>query len=151
MMVNLFNGGDEGCGVLTSGGTESIIMSCKAARDYMRDKKGIVEPEMVVADTIHAAFDKASQYFGIKLVRVPVDPVTFKVRPADMERAITSNTVLLGASTPCFSQGKPVVRPSLLVVICQAFFVGLIARRLARCVAVLSRQARLIPLRKSAS
>lgn len=106
MMVNLFNGGDEGCGVMTSGGTESILMSCKAARDYMRHKKGIVEPEMVVTTTIHAAFDKAGKYFGIKVIRVPVDPVTFKADPRAVEKAITSNTVLIGASTPCFSQGE---------------------------------------------
>lgn len=105
MMVNLFNGGEEGCGVMTSGGTESILMSCKCARDYMHHKKGIVEPEMVVTTTIHAAFDKAAKYFGIKIIRVPVDPVTFRADPAAMERAITDNTVLLGASTPCFGQG----------------------------------------------
>lgn len=105
MMVSLFNGGTDGCGVMTSGGTESILMSCKTARDYMKHKKGIVEPEMVVPATIHAAFDKASQYFGIKIVRVPVNPKTFKADVGAMKKAITSNTVLIGASTPCFGQG----------------------------------------------
>lgn len=38
--------------------------------------KGIDEPEIVVAVTAHAAFDKAANYFGMKLVHVDVDPVT---------------------------------------------------------------------------
>ena len=34
------------CGALTSGGTESILMACKAHRDYYLEKKGITSPEM---------------------------------------------------------------------------------------------------------
>ncbi len=36
MCCALFNGGSEACGVLTSGGTESIIMAIKAYRDHVR-------------------------------------------------------------------------------------------------------------------
>ena len=47
MCCNLFSGGPESCGAMTSGGTESIILACKAYRDYAREVKGIKNPVMV--------------------------------------------------------------------------------------------------------
>ena len=55
---------------MTSGGTESILTAVKASRDYMRAKRGIRHPEMVVGQSAHAAFFKASEYFKVKLVVV---------------------------------------------------------------------------------
>jgi glutamate/tyrosine decarboxylase-like PLP-dependent enzyme len=49
----------------------------------------------VVPNTIHAAFMKASSYFKIKLITIPIDPVTLKVDVKKMERAITKNTVMV--------------------------------------------------------
>lgn len=46
-------------------------------------------------DTIHAAFMKAASYFNIKLVTVPVDPITLKVDLKRVSRAITKNTVMV--------------------------------------------------------
>jgi sphinganine-1-phosphate aldolase len=49
MTLSLFNADPErGCGTTTSGGTESIIMACKAYRDWARVERGITEPEMYV-------------------------------------------------------------------------------------------------------
>ncbi len=67
-------GGPEGdpgvVGAMTSGGTESILTAVKASRDYMRAKRGIRRPEMVIGRSAHAAFFKAAEYFKIKLVVV---------------------------------------------------------------------------------
>lgn len=47
MTLSLFHADPQrGCGTTTSGGTESIIMACKAYRDWARVEKGITEPEM---------------------------------------------------------------------------------------------------------
>ena len=45
MTCDMFNGGPETCGTMTTGGTESIMLACKAYRDlgYYR---GITQPEM---------------------------------------------------------------------------------------------------------
>ena len=43
---------------MTTGGTESIIMACKAYRDYAMKVKGIKKPIILVPVTAHAAFDK---------------------------------------------------------------------------------------------
>jgi sphinganine-1-phosphate aldolase len=106
MTLELFHG-EKGraAGCMTSGGTESILVAMRAYRDIGRQERGITEPELVVPDTAHAAFDKACDYFGIKLVHVPVDQQTFKVDPEAVRRAITRNTVGIVCSAPSFPQG----------------------------------------------
>lgn len=100
----LFNGGPESCGVMTTGGTESIIMACKAYRDSALER-GIKLPEIVLPITAHAAFDKAAAMMRIRLKHVPVDPVTFKVNLSAMKRAISKNTCMLVGSAPNFPHG----------------------------------------------
>ncbi|XP_059483885.1 sphingosine-1-phosphate lyase isoform X2 [Neocloeon triangulifer] len=102
---NLFNGTKNACGCMTSGGTESILMAMKAYRDFARDTKDITEPEAVLPMTAHPAFNKASQYFGIRLRFVPVDPKTYIVDPKKMAKYITSNTIVLIASAPNYPYG----------------------------------------------
>ena len=41
----------------------------------MQLKRGITEPEMVIAESAHAAFFKAAEYFKIRLVQVGVGSV----------------------------------------------------------------------------
>lgn len=55
-----------------AGGTESILLAIKAARDYMAESRGITCPEMVVGPSAHAAYWKAAEYFNIKLVQAPL-------------------------------------------------------------------------------
>ena len=96
--------GEEVCGTVTSGGTESILLAMKAYRDWAREERGITRPEMVLPVTAHAAFDKAARYFGIKQVRIPVDR-TFAADVEAARRAITRNTVVLVGSAPSFPHG----------------------------------------------
>jgi hypothetical protein len=51
----------------------------------------------VVPVTAHAAFDKASEYFKIKLRHVPVDPISLKVDVAAVSRLINGNTIMVNA------------------------------------------------------
>ncbi len=95
---------DEICGVVSSGGTESILLAMKTYRDYARDKRGITKPQMIVPVTAHAAFDKAAQYFGIEIVHVPVGD-DFRADVAATERAITENTIVIVGSAPPFPHG----------------------------------------------
>jgi sphinganine-1-phosphate aldolase len=106
MVINLLRGDANTVGHLTSGGTESIMLAVKTARDKARaEKPHIKEPEMVLPKTAHAAFHKAAHYLSVKPVVVDIDPQTFQVRAEDMEQAITENTILLVASAPSYSQG----------------------------------------------
>jgi len=95
---------EEICGVVSSGGTESILLAMKTYRDHARDKKGITKPEMIVPTTAHAAFDKAAQYFGIDIIHVPVGE-DYRADVRAMQRAITENTIVIVGSAPTFPHG----------------------------------------------
>ena len=122
MTLSLFNADrHRGCGTTTSGGTESIVMACKAYRDWARTERNIQKPEMygrdvfnatldtfssfdesrIIPMSAHAAFDKAGQYLGIKVHHIPVDAVSRKVDPRRVKRAINSNTIMASNSVSC--------------------------------------------------
>lgn len=93
---------ESGCaGTVTSGGTESILLAVKAARDA----SAVVSPAMVLPATAHAAFHKAAHYFGVRPVVVDVDPVTFRADPDAMRAAVDDSTVLLVGSAPSYAHG----------------------------------------------
>ncbi|XP_057530070.1 sphingosine-1-phosphate lyase isoform X1 [Amaranthus tricolor] len=96
--------GDQICGNMTSGGTESILLAVKSSRDYMRTKKGIQNPEMIIPVSAHSAYDKAAQYFKIKLRRVPVNN-EFQADVKAIRRCMNKNTILIVGSAPGFPHG----------------------------------------------
>jgi glutamate/tyrosine decarboxylase-like PLP-dependent enzyme len=102
-IAGMLGGGAEAAGFLTTGGTESLLLAVKAARQRGR-ARGITSPEMVLPTTAHAAFEKGAAYFDVRSVRVAVGD-DFRADAAAMERAITPNTVLLAASAPAYPQG----------------------------------------------
>ena len=103
-VADLLHGGETAAGFTTSGGTESLLMAVKVARDWGRDQRGITEPEMVLPTSAHAAFAKAAHYFGVQAVRVPVAE-DWRADVEAMADAITPNTVLVVGSAPSFPQG----------------------------------------------
>jgi sphinganine-1-phosphate aldolase len=104
------HGGSEAAGFMTSGGTESILLAVRAARERARVERGITEPEMVLPTSAHAAFEKAADYFGVRSIRVPVG-ADWRADVDAMMAAITDRTVLMVASAPQYPQGviDPVV------------------------------------------
>jgi glutamate/tyrosine decarboxylase-like PLP-dependent enzyme len=105
-VIDLLRGDSNAVGHLTTGGTESIMLAVKTARDRARvEHPDIAQPEMILPKTAHAAFHKAAHYLSVKPVLVDINPSTFEVRAEDMQKAITDNTILLVASAPSYSQG----------------------------------------------
>ena len=90
-------------GYLTSGGTESLLQAVKTARDVGRER-GIARPRVVAAESAHAAFTKAADYFDVDLVRVPVD-ADFRVRADALADACTDDTIMVVGSAPTYPQG----------------------------------------------
>ncbi|MEI7966679.1 MAG: aminotransferase class V-fold PLP-dependent enzyme [Actinomycetota bacterium] len=91
-------------GYFTSGGTESILMAVKAARDQFRTEASITHPNIVLPTSAHAAFDKAAAYFGVELRRVDVLP-NWRADVAAMAERIDKNTILIVGSAPQYPQG----------------------------------------------
>ena len=95
---------DEVCGVVTSGGTESILLAMKTYRDRAREVNGIRRPNIVIPVTAHAAFDKAGEYFNIKVKRVPIDN-NYQANVNAVRKAANGNTICIVGSAPNFPHG----------------------------------------------
>ena len=102
--VSHLNGDENVSGNFTSGGTESIILAVKTARDYSRDKKGITEPEIIIPVTAHAAFHKAGHYLGVKVKTIEVDE-NLRADIGQLKNAISENTILIVGSAPNYAYG----------------------------------------------
>jgi sphinganine-1-phosphate aldolase len=105
MVSDLLHGDEQVVGNLTSGGTESILMVVKVARDKAsRDCPQIKQPEIVLPVSAHPAFEKAAYYMGIKTIHVGTGE-DYRVDIEGVRKAISSNTILLVGSAPCFPYG----------------------------------------------
>lgn len=105
MVLKLFKAPESGCGTTSSGGSESLLLACLAAREMAKAKKGITEPEIVAPKTIHAAVFKAAKYFNMNLKLADLDPETFTVDINHVKRLITPNTAIILGSAPNFPYG----------------------------------------------
>jgi glutamate/tyrosine decarboxylase-like PLP-dependent enzyme len=97
----LLGGGPDTVGSVTSGGTESLILAVKAARD---GAPHIAEPRLVMPVTAHAALAKAAAYLRVALDVVPVG-ADLRVDPAAVAAAIGPSTVLVACSAPSYAHG----------------------------------------------
>jgi glutamate/tyrosine decarboxylase-like PLP-dependent enzyme len=104
MAANLLGGDERVAGTFTSGGTESLLLAVKTARDYARAKRAIKDPEIVLPSTAHPAFDKAGEYFNVKVVRVPVRG-DFRADVKAMREALTDKAIMMAASAPSYPHG----------------------------------------------
>ncbi len=102
--AELFHGPDTTAGFMTSGGTESLLVAVKAARERGKAERGIAKPQMVIAESAHAAFHKGATYFGFDVAKTPVN-ADWTANVDAMEAAMTENTVLMVGSAPQYPQG----------------------------------------------
>ncbi|HEX4905707.1 MAG TPA: aspartate aminotransferase family protein [Acidimicrobiales bacterium] len=101
--ADLFHG-DTAAGFMTSGGTESILMAVKAARERGKAERGITAPEIVLPESAHAAFHKGAYYFGLKVNKVKVRD-DWRADVDAMAAQVNENTVLVVGSAPQYPQG----------------------------------------------
>ena len=105
MTLGIVHGHECGAvGLLSSGGTESVLIAALAYRELGR-KRGITQPQIICGLSAHPAIVKACAYFNIELVKAPLDPVTMKLTAANVKPLLTSRTVAIYASAPSFSFG----------------------------------------------
>jgi len=97
--------GHDTAGMVTSGGSGSIMHALLAYRDHAREERGIVAPNVVKPETSHPAFDKGCHLFGIEPRNVPVDPDTTVVRPGVVAEQIDENTVAIVGSACNYGYG----------------------------------------------
>src|SRR5215472_955429 len=104
MTASMLHGDGDVCGVVTFGGTESLINPMLAYRDRGRKEKGITEPEVIMPVTAHVALDKAAHLLGIKLIKAPLGD-DWRGDVDWIRRHVTKNTVALVGSAPNYAHG----------------------------------------------
>jgi len=105
MCADLFHGDEQVCGNVTTGGTESILLAVKTARDWAKQHRPhITQPHVVIPESAHPAFMKAFHYFNIDFT-VTRTGKDFSADIAATEAAIASNTILLVGSAPAYPYG----------------------------------------------
>ncbi|MBL8547410.1 MAG: aspartate aminotransferase family protein [Hyphomonadaceae bacterium] len=102
--MSLLNAPPGAAGAMSSGGTDSIFLAVKTARDHARAKRGMTGALNIVApSTVHPAFDKACMVMDIEIRRIPVKDYLADVTA--MEAAIDAGTLMIVGSAPCFPFG----------------------------------------------
>ena len=105
MTIDMFKGDKNCCGNVTYGGTESILLACKTYRDWAFQKKGITNPNIVILESGHAAFNKAGNYFGIEIRTVPIDLDLGTAPIEKIKDYVDWNTICLVGSAPSYAHG----------------------------------------------
>ena len=93
------------CGVITTGGTDSIMSAVLAHREKFQDKRGSGSPQMILPVTAHPAFEKAAHLFGVDVIAAPVDPTTTRVDVDFVRANISDRTILLVGSAGNYPYG----------------------------------------------
>jgi glutamate/tyrosine decarboxylase-like PLP-dependent enzyme len=106
MALGILHAPDQGMGAMTSGGTDSITMAVKAARDFARAQRGErFAANLVLARSGHPAFEKAAQLMDIEVRRAPIDETTYEADPKAMAAATDDGTIMMVGSAPNFPHG----------------------------------------------
>ena len=99
----LANADPEAAGTFTFGGTESVLLAVKAARDrFLQSHEA--PPELVVPVTIHPSFFKAAQYLGLKVRKTGIT-ADKKADVEGLKEAVTDRTALVAVSAPNWPYG----------------------------------------------
>lgn len=101
--LQLLNAPQGAAGAMTSGGTDSIVMAVKAARDYARSRGQKGPANIVTPFSAHPAFDKAAMMMDLEVRRTPLKD--YLADPAAIEAAADENTIMIVGSAPCFPFG----------------------------------------------
>ena len=105
MTASLLGGDANTVGTVTSGGTESLLMAVKTARDWARkNRPEIKQPEVILPISGHPAFEKAAAYFNVTLVYTPLRD-DYRADVESIRQAITANTILIIGSAPAYPHG----------------------------------------------
>jgi len=94
----------DACGVVTSGGSESLITALYTYREQASRERGITKPNVVIPVTAHVALDKGAHWLGIEMRHAPLGN-DHLVDVAKMEELIDQNTIAIVGSAANYAHG----------------------------------------------
>jgi glutamate/tyrosine decarboxylase-like PLP-dependent enzyme len=109
MGLDLFNAGSiadgDPAGMITSGGSTSILHAVLSYREHAKATRGITSPNFVKPETGHPAFDKACHLLGIELRVAPIGAATAQVDLEAMAELIDDQTIAILGSASNYGYG----------------------------------------------
>lgn len=104
MGLEMMSGPEGASGTITTGGTESILLSVRAALNRARETRPVPgTPEIILPSNAHAAFSRAAELMGLVDIRVPIRDYRCDVQA--MASAITENTIMIVGSAHAYPFG----------------------------------------------
>jgi len=102
--LELMHAPEGAVGTATAGGTESVMLAVKSAREFARKTRPeVTKPKMLLPVTAHACFHKAAHYLGVEVVPVDVHEETFRADVSDAERKMSADVILVVGSAPSYN------------------------------------------------
>lgn len=103
MVLDLLHGGTDACGVVTSGGSESLLTALYTYREVARGR-GVTRPNVVMPVTAHVALDKGAYWMDIEVRHAPLTE-TFTADVAAMADLVDDQTIALVGSAGDYAHG----------------------------------------------
>lgn len=104
-MLRLFNAPTTGVGSTSVGGTESIFLSVLCYREYARKTLRIKNPEILINESAHCAFEKAAFYLNMGVRKIKINKKTGMSKISDFKNSINKNTCVIIMSAINYSHG----------------------------------------------
>jgi len=102
----LTHGSDDVVGTVTYGGTESIMLAVRAAREAFRRRVGSqATPRVVAPKTVHPSIKKAADYLGLRITLTGVNPETKKADVEAIKEELGGDVALVVVSAPNYPYG----------------------------------------------
>ncbi len=95
----------EPVGLVTTGGTGSILHAVLSYREHGRQTRGLDRVNIIKPETAHPAFDKAAHLFDVEVRKAPVDPQTTQVDVDWVRDHIDGDTVAVIGSACNYGYG----------------------------------------------
>jgi glutamate/tyrosine decarboxylase-like PLP-dependent enzyme len=95
----------EPAGLVTSGGSGSILHAVLAYREWARNERGITTPNFVKPETAHPAFDKACHLLAVECRHAPIDSGTMTADVGAIAKLVDENTIAIVGSACNYGYG----------------------------------------------
>ena len=102
MTSDLLHG--TGVGVVTSGGSESLITALYSYREHARNTRGVTRPNVVMPVTAHVALDKGAHWMDVEMRHAPLTS-SYVADVAAMAELIDDQTIALVGSAANYAHG----------------------------------------------
>ncbi len=107
MTLDMLHGeaaGTSACGVLTSGGSESLVTAMFTYREQAHKQRGVTRPNLVMPTTAHVALDKGGHWLGVEVRHAPLDS-DFRADVGAMADLIDDQTIAIVGSAGNYPHG----------------------------------------------